>query len=49
MSLVKKTSALASRYAHAARQYLRSLPLEHFMEAAAQATQRKITLETGKP
>jgi len=46
MSLVKKTSALASRYAQAARQYLRSLPLEHFMEATSQATQRKITLES---
>jgi len=30
----------------AAQAYLRSLPLEHFMEATAQATQRKITLES---
>jgi Uma2 family endonuclease len=33
-------------YAEAARKYLASLPLEHFMEATAQATQRKITLES---
>jgi Uma2 family endonuclease len=33
-------------YAEAARKYLESLPLEHFMEATAQATQRKITLES---
>jgi hypothetical protein len=31
-------------YYHAAQEYLRSLPLEHFMEATPQATQRKITL-----
>ena len=30
----------------AAEEYLRSLPLEHFMEATPQATQRKITLES---
>jgi Uma2 family endonuclease len=30
----------------AAEEYLRSLPPEHFMEAAPQATQRKITLES---
>jgi Uma2 family endonuclease len=30
----------------AAQRYLRSLPLEHFMEATPQATQRKITLES---
>src|SRR5438552_17951682 len=46
MSLIKKSPALASRYAQAARKYLRSLPLEHFMEATSQATQRKITLES---
>ena len=33
-------------YAEYARKYLESLPLEHFMEATAQATQRKITLES---
>jgi Uma2 family endonuclease len=30
----------------AAQRYLRSLPLEHYMEATAQATQREITLES---
>ncbi len=33
-------------YEKAAREYLRRLPLEHFMEATPQATQRKITLES---
>jgi Uma2 family endonuclease len=33
-------------YYQAAQEYLRSLPLEHFMEATAQATQREITLES---
>ena len=33
-------------YEEAAQEYLRSLPLEHFVEATAQATQRKITLES---
>jgi Uma2 family endonuclease len=37
---------IAVEYAEAAHAYLRSLPLEHFMEATAQATQRKITLES---
>jgi hypothetical protein len=37
---------LKQRYARAAQAYLRSLPLEHFMEATPQATQRKITLES---
>src|SRR5688572_7655358 len=31
-------------YERAAQEYLRNLPLEHFMEATAQATQREITL-----
>jgi Uma2 family endonuclease len=31
-------------YQRAAEEYLRSLPLEHFMEAVPQATQREITL-----
>jgi hypothetical protein len=35
---------LEVRYYQAAQEYLRSLPLEHFMEATPQATQRKITL-----
>jgi Uma2 family endonuclease len=33
-------------YADYAREYLRSLPLEHFMESTGQSTQRKITLES---
>jgi Uma2 family endonuclease len=33
-------------YAKAADDYLRSLPLEHFMEVTGQATQRTITLES---
>jgi hypothetical protein len=37
---------LRVNYEEAAQAYLRSLPLEHFMEATAQATQRKITLES---
>ena len=34
------------QYEEAAQAYLRSLPLEHFMEATAQAKQREITLES---
>jgi hypothetical protein len=37
---------LEVRYYQAAQDYLRRLPLEHFMEATPQATQRKITLES---
>lgn len=37
---------IAVTYEAAAQEYLRSLPLEHFMEATPQATQRKITLES---
>ncbi len=33
-------------YEKAAEEYCRSLPLEHFMEATSQATQRKITVES---
>ena len=33
-------------YETAAQDYLRKLPLEHFMEATAQAKQREITLES---
>ncbi len=33
-------------YAEYAREYLRSLPLEHFMEATTQGKQREITLES---
>jgi Uma2 family endonuclease len=37
---------LRVRYYQAAQEYLRSLPLEHFMEATPHATQREITLES---
>jgi Uma2 family endonuclease len=37
---------LVRMYEEAAQRYLRSLPLEHFMEATDHATQRKITLES---
>ena len=37
---------LKLRYNHDADRYLRSLPLGHFMESPAQATQREITLES---
>lgn len=37
---------LAVRYEAAAQEYLRNLPLAHFMEPVPQATQRKITLES---
>jgi Uma2 family endonuclease len=37
---------LAVEYAEYAHEYLRSLPLEHFMEATAQGTQRETTLES---
>ncbi len=39
-------SLLQSEYDLAAQEYLRSLPLEHFMEATTQSTQRKITVES---
>lgn len=35
---------LEIRYYEAAQEYLRSLPMEHFMESTAQSTQRRITL-----
>src|SRR5262249_15235832 len=35
---------LRLRYAQAAEEYQRGLPLEHYMAATAQATQREITL-----
>jgi Uma2 family endonuclease len=37
---------LAVSFAQAAADYARNLPLEHYMEATSQATQRKITLES---
>ena len=44
MSTARPRSLLRIEYEEAAEAYLRSLPPEHFMEATAQATQRKITL-----
>src|SRR5437764_6138670 len=46
MSTTRPRALIAVAYAEAARDYLRSLPPEHFMEATAQGTQRKITLES---
>src|ERR1700722_1379518 len=46
MSTALPRSLLRIKYYEAAQAYLRSLPPEHFMEATAQATQRKITLES---
>jgi Uma2 family endonuclease len=46
MSTALPRSLLRIKYAEAAEKYLRSLPPEHFIEATAQATQRKITLES---
>jgi Uma2 family endonuclease len=46
MSTAKPRSLLRIQYEEAAEAYLRSLPPEHFMEATAQGTQRKITLES---
>jgi Uma2 family endonuclease len=37
---------LEVRYYEAAQEYLRKLPMEHFMESTPQATQREITLES---
>lgn len=46
MATTKPRPIIALAYEEAAQEYLRSLPLEHFMEATPQATQRKITLES---
>jgi Uma2 family endonuclease len=46
MSTEKPRPLLRIAYEEAAEAYLRGLPLEHFMEATAQGTQRKITLES---
>jgi Uma2 family endonuclease len=45
MSIDESKYPLRRAYADAAQAYLRSLPLEHFMEAKPQATQREITVE----
>jgi Uma2 family endonuclease len=46
MSLDKPRPLVRLEYAKAAEAYLRSLPLEHFMEATTQARQREITMES---
>jgi Uma2 family endonuclease len=46
MATQKPRPLLRIEYEEAAEAYLRSLPPEHFMEATAQAMQRKITLES---
>src|SRR6185437_9227678 len=46
MPTQKPRSLLRIEYEESAEAYLRSLPLEHFMEATAQGTQREITLES---
>jgi len=46
MSSTLPRALLHIKYSESARDYLRSLPPEHFMEATTQATQRKITLES---
>src|SRR5580700_11516364 len=46
MSSIGYPILLRLQYEDAAQEYLRSLPLQHFMEATTQATQRKITLES---
>jgi Uma2 family endonuclease len=46
MSSAKPRILTEIAYESAAQDYLRSLPLEHFMEATDQANQRQITLES---
>src|SRR5579884_4374400 len=46
MSTQKPRPLLRIEYEEAAEAYLKSLPLEHFMEATAQGRQREITLES---
>ncbi len=46
MPVFQTREELAAWYEEAAQAYLRSLSLEHFMEATEQATQREITLES---
>ena len=43
---IESTRLVQIAYDWAADDYLRSLPLEHFMESTDQSTQRKITLES---
>jgi len=46
MDVSKPSVITRLKYEEAAETYFRALPLEHFMEATAQGTQRKITLES---
>jgi hypothetical protein len=46
MASNKPRTLLRIEYEEAAEAYMRSLPPEHFMEAAAQGKQREITLES---
>jgi Uma2 family endonuclease len=46
MSTVKPRAASEAAYEKEARDYMQSLPLEHFMEGIAQARQREITVES---
>ena len=46
MNLSEPSVLTRLKYEEAAEEYFRSLPLEHFMEATTQSTQRKITLES---
>ncbi len=46
MSTAKPRHLVRIEYEKAAEEYLRSLPLEHFMEATEQARQREITVES---
>jgi Uma2 family endonuclease len=46
MESTKPRALIAVTYEAYAQEYLRSLPLEHFMEATPQARQREITLES---
>jgi Uma2 family endonuclease len=46
MPKVAERPLTAAQYERAAARYLRSLPMEHFMEGIAQATQKKIILES---
>ncbi len=46
MATTKPKGLIACSYEAAAQDYLRSLPLEHFMESIGQSKQREITLES---
>ena len=45
MASAAAKARLKRRYDQAAQEYLHSLPLEHFMGATCQSTQRQITVE----